>query len=366
MKLDDPFSLAEYAVQNGLLGKDGWKSLQRFAKNKKKLIRMTKIMKAQMGKTQMYKYGIEVPYSYKRALAIDKETGTTSWHLSMKKELDDIDSYSTFENMGRISDGAQAPKDHQRVRVHFVYDIKPDGRRKSRLVAGGNMLDPPKDITYAGVATMRSIRLVTFLAEHNNMNLIGLDVGNAYLTSRSKEQCFVIGGPEFSHGSNTHEGCILRVVQALYGLRSSGASFHDSFADSLRGMNFFGDNKGVVDSSTIPHSKLAKRWNALSYHRVREAIAAKYVVFLHLDGKKNPSDICTKLLKHIDMKDFVVPLMSFKSDVGVQHPTGAIQQMTHRVILHYYPSVGVVGVQGPDGVMSFKGNALQYLPGRYK
>jgi hypothetical protein len=52
---------------------------------------------------KMCEDGIEVPYSYKRALAIDKETGTTSWHLSIKKELDDIDSYSTFENMGRIS-----------------------------------------------------------------------------------------------------------------------------------------------------------------------------------------------------------------------------------------------------------------------
>ena len=28
----------------------------------------------------------------------------------------------------------------------------------------------------------------------------------------------------------------------------------------------FGDNKSVVDSSTVPHSKLAKRHNALSFH----------------------------------------------------------------------------------------------------
>ena len=76
----------------------------------------------------------------------------------------------------------------------------------------------------------------------------------------------------------------------------------------------FCDNKGVVQSSTIPHSKLAKRWNALSYHRVREAIASKYVIFLRIDGKKNPADILTKNLKMLDMKDFTQSLMDFKGD----------------------------------------------------
>ena len=32
---------------------------------------------------------------------------------------------------------------------------------------------------------------------------------------------------------------------------------------------FFGDNKAVVTSSMIPHSSLNKRWNAISYHKVR-------------------------------------------------------------------------------------------------
>jgi len=84
----------------------------------------------------------------------------------------------------------------------------------------------------------------------------------------------------------------------------------------------FGDNKGVVQSSTIPHSKLSKRWCALSYHRVREAIAADYIVFLHMEGKKNPSDVLTKLLKEINMKDFVIPIMNFKGDTLDYLPTG--------------------------------------------
>ena len=39
------------------------------------------------------------------------------------------------------------------------------------------------------------------------------------------------------------------------------------------------DNESVVNSSSLPHEKLHKRHIALSFHRVREAIASKMVSF---------------------------------------------------------------------------------------
>ena len=62
----------------------------------------------------------------------------------------------------------------------------------------------------------------------------------------------------------------------------------------------FGDNKSVVTSSTIPHSKLNKRHNALLYHRVREAIAAETIDFLHIDGETNPADVLSKHCGQVD------------------------------------------------------------------
>ena len=56
----------------------------------------------------------------------------------------------------------------------------------------------------------------------------------------------------------------------------------------------FGDNESVVNSSSIPDSKLHKRHTALSFHRVREAIASKMVAFLFIDGSKTPADILSK------------------------------------------------------------------------
>jgi len=65
-------------------------------------------------------------------------------------------------------------------------------------------------------------------------------------------------------------------------------------------LSMFGDNQSVVTSSTIPHSKLNKWHIALLYHRVREAIAAKVLDFLHIDGKTNPADVLSKHCGHID------------------------------------------------------------------
>ena len=60
----------------------------------------------------------------------------------------------------------------------------------------------------------------------------------------------------------------------------------------------FGDNESVINSAAIPHSKMHKRWVALSYHRVRWAVAAGIINIYHIAGKKNPADI---LSKHWDL-----------------------------------------------------------------
>ena len=56
----------------------------------------------------------------------------------------------------------------------------------------------------------------------------------------------------------------------------------------------FGDNESVVNSAILPHAKLHKRHNALSFHRVREAIASGNYAFIHIPGENNPADILSK------------------------------------------------------------------------
>jgi len=59
-----------------------------------------------------------------------------------------------------------------------------------------------------------------------------------------------------------------------------------------------GDNESVINSAAIPHSKMHKRWVALSCHRVRCAVAAGIINIHHIAGKKNPADM---LSKHWDL-----------------------------------------------------------------
>lgn len=85
-----------------------------------------------------------------------------------------------------------------------------------------------------------------------------------------------------------------------------------------------GDNASVITSTTIPSSPLRKKHNAVAYHRVREAIAARIIDFAKIDSKHNISDCLTKPLGSEDffrlvrMVLFRVPI--FNSQDQVEEP----------------------------------------------
>jgi hypothetical protein len=86
------------------------------------------------------------------------------------------------------------------------------------LVAGGHLTDPNTVSVYSGVVSLCGIRLVVFLAELNQLELWGADVGNAYLEALTKEKVYIIAGPEFRE----LKGHMILIFKALYGLRSLG------------------------------------------------------------------------------------------------------------------------------------------------
>jgi hypothetical protein len=54
------------------------------------------------------------------------------------------------------------------------------------------------------------------------------------LEAQTDEKVYIIGSPEFGE----LEGHVLTIHKALYGLRSSGARWHDTFADCMRELQF--------------------------------------------------------------------------------------------------------------------------------
>ena len=70
---------------------------------------------------------------------------------------------------------------------------------------------------------MRNLRLAMFLAELNNLQLWGADVGSAYLQALTKEKLYIVGGPEFEN----LQGHVLVMHKVLYGTRSLGVCWND-------------------------------------------------------------------------------------------------------------------------------------------
>jgi hypothetical protein len=50
---------------------------------------------------------------------------------------------------------------------------------------------------YSGVVSLRGLRIVTFLAELNGLDLWATDIGNAYLEAFTMEWNYIVAGPEF-------------------------------------------------------------------------------------------------------------------------------------------------------------------------
>jgi hypothetical protein len=229
----DPITIAMYAEANDLLETQGWKVSKRFTKRKQVLARM--VNQAQLKNYRnkpIYKYGEQVPRNHREAMWLDETNGNNRWKEAEEKEMAQLFDYDSFKDLGK---DAPVPDGHQKIPCHFVYDVKPDGRAKARFVAGGHRTTTPVDSTHSGVVSLRGIRTVTFLAELNNLELWGTDVGNAYLESYTSEKVVFTAGPEFGKLA----GHTLLVVKAQYGLKTSGRCWHDKLHDILISMGFF-------------------------------------------------------------------------------------------------------------------------------
>ena len=230
----DPVTLAEYAKEHDMLNKPGWKNLKKIARRAKVLQRMVNANKrAQRYNSIVYKFGVRIPRNVKEAYDLDEENKNTYWADAINTELGQIIDYKVFRSLGK---NASKPDGYQEIPIRIVFDVKQSLKRKARMVARGDKTNPPRESVYSGVASMRSLRIVCFLAELNGLHLTGGDVGNAYLEAYTTEKVCFRAGKEFRDFGL--EGHMLVIEKALYGLRTSGARFHAKFADTLRALGF--------------------------------------------------------------------------------------------------------------------------------
>ena len=111
-------------------------------------------------------------------------------------EMIQLDEYETFLDKG-VYNHLKIPHGFKFIRVHLVFACKHNGRHKARLVADGHLTDLPLNSVYAGVVSLRGLRLCILIAELNGLEAYATDIGNTYLEALTQEKVCIKAGPEF-------------------------------------------------------------------------------------------------------------------------------------------------------------------------
>ena len=292
LRLHDPWSVCCYGYKHNLLKAPGWEWAKFYLSSNDVLTDILRLNMAAKDTERTFKFGKEVPKSYKHALSIDHDG---QWVESAKLELKQLFDYNTFEVLPM---GIPVPKGYKRIPYHLVFDVKFDGRCKTRLVAGGHRAPPmSKEDSHSPVVGMDTVRLGFMIAALNKLLACAGDVGNAYLNARTKERVYIIAGPEFGD----LEGRILLIIGALYGLQTSGAQFHEHLSAILRTLLFY------------PSKADPDLWMRKTADNTYEYIA-KYVDDV-ICFAKDPLVIMKELEKHYTMKGVGKTMYNLGGDV---------------------------------------------------
>ena len=227
LKESNPVQVAEYAKAHGIADEPAFRWWVPFTLKKRDAI-ISAVNQRYWKRT--HKYGIRIPKSVREAYAIDKENGDDRWAQSIQKEMNDVRVAFHI-----LDDDQPIPVGYQYMDCHIVFDVKFDGFRfKSRMVAGGHMVDTPSFLTYASVVSRETVRIALTLAALMDLEVKAADVQNAYLTAPTTEKVWTKCGPEFG----PDEGKRALIVRALYGLKGSGASYRNHISDCMRHLGY--------------------------------------------------------------------------------------------------------------------------------
>ena len=179
-----------------------------------------------------FKYGVQVPRNIMDAQRLDQLNGNTLWMDAVQKEMQALYDLDCFEFREA---GYNPGSDYQVTRLHLIFDVKNDLRRKARLVAGGHLVDLFDTEVYSSTVKGISVKLLHVIAHQKKLTALCGDVGNAFVTAETREKVYCIAGLEFGEDK---QGQTVIIRKALYGLASSAACFHAHFADVLRSFGF--------------------------------------------------------------------------------------------------------------------------------
>jgi len=153
------------------------------------------------------------------------------WRAACQREIEVLTKRHVFDMVVR-------PRGCRVIKNRWVFDVKPDGRKRARLVAKGFSQVEGKDFDqiFSPVVRFETMRLILALAALEGWFLSGLDVRNAYLYGELEEEIYM-EQPEGFHARGK-EGHILRLRRALYGLKQAGLAWWRALKKSMEELGF--------------------------------------------------------------------------------------------------------------------------------
>ena len=123
----------------------------------------------------------------------------------------------------------------QEIGCHIVFDIKMNFMQKAQFIAGGHTTEAPASMTYCSVVSHDSVCLAFLITALNDIDIMSVDLKNAFIQAPCHEQIWFKGGLEC--GKGYEKVCI--IVHSLYGLKSTGAAFQSALvAQTLQDIEF--------------------------------------------------------------------------------------------------------------------------------
>ncbi len=110
-----------------------------------------------------------LPQSVRHALQLDAEAGNTFWADAIMKEIASLLALDCFEF--HIPD-YKPSSEYQWTKLSMIFEVKQDGRRKGRLVAGVHMVDPMGINSRSAVVKGISVRLLDLIAHRENLSVL--------------------------------------------------------------------------------------------------------------------------------------------------------------------------------------------------
>lgn len=102
-----------------------------------------------------FKFGVQVSHNMKEAIHLDEVNNNKEWDGAVQSELTSINGHQKFIV---LENHEPMPPGYKQIPYHFIPDVKFDGRKKARLVAGGHRApEVDKEESYLGVVSIETI-----------------------------------------------------------------------------------------------------------------------------------------------------------------------------------------------------------------